>query len=201
MKQDIKKEAIIQAAEKRFSHFTVAKTTMAEIAQDLGISKPLLYYYFPDKLSLYAAVVSHIFGELKSLQKTDILKYDDPLKNLLLHLQRRKEFIVKHYNIIEFVKQAIEKAPGELRPLFENAKAIEINIVRGIFEKGKKDKILHIKNLQSTTELFLLCLEGLRYIALHQDGVIVFPSKEQFDAIFVKEQEIASIFIKGLKTP
>ncbi len=201
MKQTIKKEAIIQAAEKRFRHFTVTKTTMAEIARDLGISKALLYYYFPDKLSLYAAVISHIFSELKNLQHSDILEYEDPLENIRFYLQRRKDFIVKHYNIIEFVEQAIEKAPGELKPLFENAKTIEINIIQTIFEKGVADKILYINDLSATTELFLLSLEGLRHICLHEDGVTVFPSKQQFDAIFIKEQELASIFVKGLQIP
>lgn len=200
MKQDIKKEAIILAAEKRFNHFTVSKTTMAEIAQDLGISKPLLYYYFPDKLSLYAAVVFHIFEEVR-LQSIDILRFDDPLKNILLYLQSRKEFIIKHYNIIEFVKQALEKAPDELKPLFEQAKAYEINGVKAIFENGKKNNILYIKNLQSTTELFLSCLEGLRYITLQKDGVFVFPTKDQFDAISAREKEFASIFVKGLQIP
>lgn len=201
MKQDIKKEAIILAAEKRFNHFTVSKTTMAEIAQDLGISKPLLYYYFPDKLNLYAAVVSHIFEEIKDIESGKILKFDDPLKNIHLYLQNRKEFIIKHYNIIEFVKQALEKAPQELKPIFEHAKSNEIKGVRAIFDQGKKNKLLFIKDLEFTTELFLNCLEGLRYVMLQKDGVFVFPTKEQFDAISTREKAFASIFVKGLQTP
>ena len=60
MIQDKKREAIIEAAKKRFSHFGVGKTTMNEIADDLSISKASLYYYFPDKLNLYAAVLQTI---------------------------------------------------------------------------------------------------------------------------------------------
>jgi AcrR family transcriptional regulator len=60
MSQDKKKTLIIEAAQKRFSHFGVGKTTMNEIADDLSISKASLYYYFPDKLNLYAAVLQKI---------------------------------------------------------------------------------------------------------------------------------------------
>ena len=198
MKQDIKKEAIIQAAEKRFIHFTVAKTTMAEIAGDQGISKPLLYYYFPDKLALYAAVISHV---VERMQQSDgeALKHSDPLKNIIAHLQRRKDFVMQYYNIIEFIKVAIDKAPEELKPFFQRVKTADFKAVRNIFEKGKKEKLLNIRDLDATTQLFLNCLDGLRYVLLQQDGVLVFPTKEQFDAVFAKEKEFAGIFVKGLQ--
>lgn len=48
MSQDLKREAIIEAAIKRFAHFGVGKTTMTEIGNDLSLSKASLYYYFPD---------------------------------------------------------------------------------------------------------------------------------------------------------
>ena len=60
MAQDQKQENIIQAAIKRFAHFGVSKTTMSEIAADLSLSKASLYYYFPDKLNLYAEVLRSI---------------------------------------------------------------------------------------------------------------------------------------------
>lgn len=51
--QDKKRILIIEAALKRFAHYGLSKTTMTEIAKDISFSKALLYYYFPDKLSLY----------------------------------------------------------------------------------------------------------------------------------------------------
>lgn len=46
---DKKREQIIEGAIKRFSHFGINKTTMNDIAEDLAVSKPSLYYYFPIK--------------------------------------------------------------------------------------------------------------------------------------------------------
>ncbi len=47
--RDEMRERIIEAALKRFTHYSASKTTMNEIADDLHCSKASLYYYFPDK--------------------------------------------------------------------------------------------------------------------------------------------------------
>ena len=57
---DRKRGLILDGAIKRFSHFGINKTTMAEIAEDLSVTKPALYYYFPDKQSIIVAVADKI---------------------------------------------------------------------------------------------------------------------------------------------
>ena len=49
--------SILSAAQKRFGLYGLEKTSMKEIAADLGMSKASLYYYFPDKEGLFKAVV------------------------------------------------------------------------------------------------------------------------------------------------
>ncbi len=200
MTHDQKRDAIIQAAIKRFTHFTVAKTTMAEIASDLGISKALLYYYFPDKMNLYAAVLSEIIEKAQQKDASNLLKDEDPLRNVVFYLKKRRDFIMQYYNIVEFVKIAIERVPQDLKPLFEAAHASEFDSLQAILEKGKKQGQLKIKDLKSTAELFLYCLEGLRRVFLEKQGAGPFPGKEEFDQIFLKEKEFAAIFINGLKS-
>ena len=53
----MKEQLILDAAQKRFGLYGIEKTSMREIADDLNLSKASLYYYFPDKESLYRAVV------------------------------------------------------------------------------------------------------------------------------------------------
>ena len=50
---DEKRSRILEVAKRRFSHYGLAKTTMAEIAKDLAFSKALLYYYFPCYKEVY----------------------------------------------------------------------------------------------------------------------------------------------------
>lgn len=52
-----KLDIILNAAQKRFGHYGLCKTTMNEIAADVGMGKASLYYYFPDKEAVFQAVI------------------------------------------------------------------------------------------------------------------------------------------------
>jgi len=50
---DAKRERILKAAERLFHRQGYADTTLAQIARDLGVTKPFLYYYFHNKQELF----------------------------------------------------------------------------------------------------------------------------------------------------
>ena len=52
---DDKRQRILDAARERFRHYGVRKTTMHEIARDVGIAVGTLYLYFKDKDDLLVA--------------------------------------------------------------------------------------------------------------------------------------------------
>jgi TetR/AcrR family transcriptional regulator len=53
-----KERRILNAARKRFAYYGFSKVTMDEIAADVGLAKPSLYYYYPAKEHLFRAVIS-----------------------------------------------------------------------------------------------------------------------------------------------
>jgi TetR/AcrR family transcriptional repressor of mexJK operon len=196
MSQDLKKDLIIKAAQKRFSHFGVSKTTMNEIADDLSISKASLYYYFPDKLNLYAAVLQKII-ETEESNGPDPLKEKDPQVALVSYLENRTKFIIQHYNILEYLKTLGTAVPKELEPIFSSARTREIKSIASIIKKGMEQKQLKVTDPQKTAELFLDCLNGLRTSAVSNKSNF-FPNKKQFVDLASREKEVAAIFIKGL---
>src|SRR5438128_9330539 len=103
MSQSGKRETIIEAALKRFTHFGVGKTTMNEIADDLSISKASLYYYFPDKLNLYGAVLQKII-EAEQAVEPGLTAEKDVLKAINRFLDARTESIIKNYNLLEYLR-------------------------------------------------------------------------------------------------
>lgn len=58
MKNNDRKIQIIKAADKRFARHGFHKTNMDEIARDIRIGKPTLYYYFESKDALYIEVIN-----------------------------------------------------------------------------------------------------------------------------------------------
>ena len=57
--EENKRNAIINAGFKVFSHNSYKKSPMNEIATEAGISKSLLFYYFKNKKELYLFLVKY----------------------------------------------------------------------------------------------------------------------------------------------
>jgi TetR/AcrR family transcriptional regulator len=197
-KQDLRREAIIDAAIKRFAHFGVGKTTMTEIGNDLSLSKASLYYYFPDKLSLYAAVLRTITQQSEKKDEELLQKEPDPKKAILLFLELRTDFIIKYHNILEYLRTYTPTTiPPALDSIFVHLRHRELRRITDIIEKGKTSGQFSIENPARTAELFFDFLDGFRYTIFSRNGT-VFPDKKQFQAILKKEKEFATIFFNGL---
>lgn len=198
MSQDQKRELIIETAIRRFAHYGVSKTTMSEIAKDLSFSKALLYYYFPDKMHLVGAILEHI-SEQNMIEYNSIsAQTNDPREAIQLFLEKRTDFIIKYWNIIEFVLEfKNEKYPPELITIFENLKRKELTQINSLMESGKKQGVFKIENSKKVAEMYLDFLIGYRkyYGSMHSN---VIPDKKQFLAILKKEKEFSVIFLNGL---
>lgn len=198
MSQDHKQKAILEAAIKRFAHFGVAKTTMNEIAKDLSISKALLYYYFPDKISLYGAVLEYITASNAPVIETAIESCDSPFDAIETFLELRTEFIIKYHHILEFLKQfTATTIPENLQKIFTELKKRDMNRIIGIMEKGIAADLFKIDSVKGTAELYFEFLEGFRFNFIANQPNI-FPGKKEFQMLLRKEKEFSVVFFKGL---
>lgn len=196
MSQDQKRDAIIEAALKRFAHFGVAKTTMSEIGADLAISKASLYYYFPDKINLYAAVLQHIILEAENNIGPLVDREADPYQAMQAFLEHRTEFIIKYYNVISFIRSKHD-IPEELKPVFGGVHASELSRMQKMVEKGVASGKFRVADVPETASLLFECLEGLRVVYLEKAGSF-FPTPEQFRNLLKREQQLSQIFFNGL---
>jgi TetR/AcrR family transcriptional regulator len=196
--QDKKRELIIGAALKRFAHFGLGKTTMNEIASDLSLSKPLLYYYFPDKISLFAAVMDFILKEIDQEMDAALAKQTNSHKAILFYLDKRQEFVRKYFNLLEFVISTGPDLPQNLIEIFKQAKTSEIRKIESVIKKGIDQGEFSVKDPAFTAEILLDALAGMRmnHFAPSRN---FYPDKSQFEQILKKEKQLAAIFLNGLK--
>ncbi|HWW38814.1 TetR/AcrR family transcriptional regulator [Pedobacter sp.] len=196
--QDKKRILIINAALKRFAHYGLAKTTMTEIAKDISFSKALLYYYFPDKLSLYVSVIEHLMHSISKDLLKSVEKTATSTEGIMMLLQKRQGYIQKYYNLMEFSKMIGPELPADLFEKFNKAKDFELKIITSLLNRGSAAGEFIIDDAAYITEIFVEALAGIHFNILNKDRKI-FPSKEQFKQIFVKEKRFADIFLSGLK--
>lgn len=198
---DKKRTQILEAATRRFAHFGLAKTTMSEIAQDLSFSKALLYYYFPDKNALYAAVLEHVMARSFEELENELASIEDCQEAMMFILDKRIAFVTKYYNLLEHSISAVQQMPDEMAHVMENSKEKEVALIRGILQKGVDKGKLVIENVQETAEIILFALVGMRFSILKDLKGILFPKKDEFDHILQLQKKMATVFLRGLAAP
>lgn len=197
--QDRKKDLIIDAALKRFAHFGLSKTTMTEIANDLSLSKALLYYYFPDKISLYSAVLRNIIETMDVEMRKDVGSATNSHEALKKCLDKRQAFITKYYNLLDFTKITGTELPGNLMCMFVKAKDSELTVLKKVLEIGISAGEFEVEDLDETAALLIDALSGIYFAVLRRHAKGFLPEKEQFDSILSRQKKLGEIFLKGLE--
>jgi TetR/AcrR family transcriptional regulator len=197
--QDKKRVLIIEAALKRFAHYGLSKTTMTEIAKDISFSKALLYYYFPDKLSLYVSTIEYLMQIMSRDLVRSIDKTTTSTEGVLKLLQKRQSYIQKYYNLFESNQIIGNDLPKGLNEKFQRARTFETIILSSLFSRGIASGELAMEDPKLATDIFIDALSGIHFNILTKDKNI-HPAKEQFKQIFIKERMFAEIFLSGLQS-
>jgi TetR/AcrR family transcriptional regulator len=196
--QDKKKILIINAALKRIAHYGLPKTTMTDIAKDISFSKALLYYYFPDKLSLYVSVIEYLMQSISKDITKAVEKTTSATDGIMMLLLKRQGYIQKYYNLLEPSKLACTELPEDLDDKFNRAREFEVKIMTGLLDRGTEAGEFEPQDNQLITEIFIEALSGIHFNILNKEKRF-FPDKSQFKEIFHKEKRFAEVFLNGLK--
>lgn len=86
--QQRNRAAILSAGLEIFSQFGLRGSTLDQIAEAAGLSKPNLLYYFPSKDAIYTALLEGLLETwLQPLEKMD--PAGDPIKEILGYVRRK----------------------------------------------------------------------------------------------------------------
>jgi TetR/AcrR family transcriptional regulator len=196
---DEKRIRILETAKRRFAHYGMAKTTMAEIAKDLSFSKALLYYYFPDKNSLYAAVLEHVIEECQILVEESIRKAKNTLEGVCIVLDIGMDFKKKYFYLLEYTILMRKELPSELDQLIINSFESQRKTIEDVFRRGVESKELKPCDIEETARIFVFSTLGMRLSVLKEFKNDFIPDKTEFDAILAMQKKLAEIYVAGLK--
>ncbi len=159
------KKKILDAAAKCFSKWGYAKTTMDKIAEEAGVSKGTLYWYFKSKEELFVelkkksiAKVRDQFEKLFSQNKTFDLKLKKAIDLYLSPLVPEKREIARLK--AEFLAEA-PKIPELNNMLKQQYELIQGLIASTIQEAIKKGELRNDIDPKSLSMILLAMLDGL----------------------------------------
>lgn len=196
---DDKRIMILDAAKRRFAHYGMAKTTMAEIAKDLSFSKALLYYYFPDKASLYVAVLEYVIEEFSEETEASIAKLGGTEEAVMELLNKRIEFIKKYYYIVEYAYDSRKDVTPELEDVFIRVFKTHGQGIQDILQRGVNNGELKPFDVAEYAQILLFSTMGLRLMVVKGMKIDFIPTAEEFAYIVEMQKKLAKVFLDGLK--
>ncbi len=192
-----KKNEIITVAQKRFGQFGLKKTSMIEIAEDLAISKALLYYYFPDKEHLYIAVVEKEIEEFKARVSEELQHLNDPAEKLKEYLRIRLIYFRSFLNLSRLRMEEMQSLNSLICNSWQALRSFEKEIIMDIMKMGNRQHLFHINDPEKISDLLFDLLRGIR-MAMIKDRQFYYLNDQDFELLVNKTETFMDIFIKGL---
>jgi TetR/AcrR family transcriptional regulator len=170
---------ILNAAQRRFGQYGLCKTTMTEISTDIGLSKAALYYYYPDKESLFEAVIEKEQNEFVEEIKKLIKPTSRASSLFVMYLKKRQAYFDQFMNLSKLRYDSLMSPKPLLAKLSENLSDKERELVRAIIEVGINNKEFRKINSQEYADFLILLLQGLRFIALKKQTGLSMSDEER----------------------
>lgn len=197
--EDGKLESIINAAQKRFAHYGLIKTTMNEIASDVGMGKASLYYYFPDKETLFESVITKeqqvFFDEMYKFINTNM----EATLQLKKYVKLRSQHFRHLLNLSNLRSDFFQNGRPVFAKAFDTFNKSEIEMVSIIIQHGITTKEFKRINKTEYAEFLVDLLLGVRMVKLKYTDINAFVESD-YEELEKKCCKVAGMFLKEIQS-
>jgi AcrR family transcriptional regulator len=139
-----RREQIIEAADDHFRHYGYGKTTVADLANAIGLSTAYIYKFFESKQAIGEAVcrrcLTRVATELQAVVDDDKPATERLRRVFLLKARRAAEMFFHERKLHEIVVAAQREQWGSMRAHDESLRAFVERIVREGRETGEFER-------------------------------------------------------------
>ena len=200
MKDDKTEDQILNAAEKVFQRKGMDGARMQEIANEAGINKAMLHYYYRSKRFLFEAVFSKAFSIIAP-EINRVLNEDTPLfEKIEKFTHRYIDFIQKHPYLPNFIIQELNRDSDFIKvlqatkgfPDFQNFQAqVEQEVREGKIRNIRAEQLfIHLLSLNIFPFLAAPLLKGFLNISDQTYSELMADRKEEVTALIINYLQI-----------
>ncbi len=135
-KRNLQRKTVLEAAAKMFSERGFAGTSLGDVAKDLKISRPALYYYFSSKEEILSSLVDEISVHSKRSIDDIRRKEVDPVTKLHEMTYNQLLFVMRNKLSYMVVVKTEEELVSDTRKLNLEAKKAVLEAFRGVIQEG-----------------------------------------------------------------
>jgi TetR/AcrR family transcriptional regulator len=123
---EVTRQAILDAAERVFAEVGFAAARLEDVAEDVGIRRPSIVYYFASKQELYDEVEAAIFADMHAFAQARAAGIEEPFARLLALLDAWLDFNVGRPNAARIIlRLTADATPRQDNPIEFSASALE----------------------------------------------------------------------------
>jgi len=139
-RDDMVRDAIIQAAERVFQKWGMNKTTMEDIANEAGKGKSTLYYYYESKEVIFDAVIRIEFEKILAMARESTIEIVSAREKLKKYIITTIVEIKNKINVYTIVREEIKRNHNFLERMSKLFEIKEESFVREILTIGLERK-------------------------------------------------------------
>lgn len=170
-----KEALILDAARKRFAAYGYAKTTMDEIAEDVGMAKASLYYYYKAKEDVFLSVIRREQSVFTSAMKDIMVRPASAAEKLRAYAEVRVDLTERLLNINRLSQREHEDVHSIFHEAFQSFDEHEVACLVKILTEGVKKREFRMAHVKPTALLIQHVLQGLR-LRLFKSRTMASPS-------------------------
>ncbi len=191
-------EKILEAAKKVFHQKGYDGARMQEIANEAGINKALVHYYFRNKENLFHAVFEDSFATLISRVNEIFFSSDTILQKTEAFLSYYIDFLLKNSYLPMFILNALYNQPEKLQTLIAKLAPTPQKLIIVIKKQLKEEYNLDINPMHLYINLFSIVIFPIVARPLIQQIFTLSP-KEMETFLEERKKEVPLFIINALK--
>lgn len=138
LQADDRRRQLLESGAELFARYSYDELSMRKIAREAGISKPLLYHYFPSKREFFQATLAQAAEELRARTEPDPAL--PPFDQLRGSLEAFLELIDENELAYGKLMQSVSSVP-EVRELVDEVRTrTAARILEGLYPEGTPPK-------------------------------------------------------------
>ncbi|MEO5890499.1 MAG: TetR/AcrR family transcriptional regulator [Ferruginibacter sp.] len=199
-KNETTEETILLAARKAFTRKGLSGARMQDIADEAGINKALVHYYFESKEKLFGLIFGQEFGKFFS-NLAGVMMADIPLFEKIEHIVELDiERMSQFPDMPLFVINEISRNPAII---MEQLKRLDVKSVIGNFQKQVKEEIKKGNIINIGADQLLINIQSLCIFPTVAKpmvkNVMQVNEKQYLAMIQRRKKEVAMFIINAIK--
>ena len=156
-----KKKRILRAAQRCFSRYGFAKTTLDDIATGVGMQKASLYYYYESKDAIFREVIEDETRELLETLDRKLTRLPSAVDKLYAFAKIRLDYFREFINLNDLSINVILEVKPLIDRLYQDFRLQQIGVLVGILQDGIQKGELKPCDVSRAAEAIFTILEAV----------------------------------------